>query len=128
MSQTVTCYCGAVMRLRDGRWGKWYSCPRWPECDGAVGCHKGTDKPLGAPADGDTRKARIRAHDAFDALWKPLGRKYRSVAYAWLADELGMDADDAHMAEMDAATCARVVEVCEAAGPEDVVGFAEADQ
>jgi len=44
----VVCYCGAVAILRDGKWGKWYSCPRYPDCDGAVGCHPGTTKPLAA--------------------------------------------------------------------------------
>lgn len=116
-----TCFCGSTMRLRDGKWGKWWSCPRYPECDGAVGCHPGTQTPLGTPADKATREARRMAHERFDALWEPMGRdrsRYRSAAYRWLASEL--DLDEAHMGEMDRETALRVVELCEGMEPEDL--------
>ena len=113
-----TCYCGAPARLRKSRYGPFWSCSRWPECDGTVGCHPGTTTPLGSLADKETRQARKRAHDAFDVLWKPLGREYRATAYRMLADELELD--EAHMGEMSREECERVVEWSEGMGPEDV--------
>lgn len=116
-----TCYCGAPARLRTSRFGPFWGCTRYPECDGVVGCHPGTEKPLGELADKATRTARKEAHDAFDALWKPMepecGR-YRRAAYRWLGEEL--DLDDPHMGEMDRETALAVVEACEGMGPEDL--------
>jgi ssDNA-binding Zn-finger/Zn-ribbon topoisomerase 1 len=115
---TVTCYCGAPGVLRESRWGKFWGCDRWPECDGTVGCHPGTSTPLGTMADKVTRSARIQAHDAFDALWEPLGKPYRKHAYRMLGEEFGID--EPHIGEMDAEMCERVVEWAQAMGPEDV--------
>jgi len=116
-----TCYCGAPTKLRSSVHGKFYGCTRWPECDGLVGCHPGTEVPLGVPADKATREARRMAHDRFDALWEPMGRdrsRYRSAAYRWLSEELGVL--EAHMGEMDRETALRVVELCEDMEPEDL--------
>lgn len=91
-----------------------------------MGCHPGTDTPLGHMADKATRQARKRAHDVFDALWKPMGSeasRYRAAAYAWLADELGED--DPHMGDMDRATALQVVDLCQGMGPEDVEEYLE---
>lgn len=116
-----TCYCGSPTRLRESKHGPFYGCTRWPECDGTVGCHPGTTKPLGTPADKATKAARIKAHEALDALWEPMEkerRRYRDAAYRMLAEEL--DIDEPHIGEMDEATALRVVEVCEGLGPEDL--------
>jgi ssDNA-binding Zn-finger/Zn-ribbon topoisomerase 1 len=120
---SVQCYCGADARLRRSKYGPFWSCSLWPECDGTVGCHPGTTTPLGTLADKATRQARIKAHDAFDALWQPLGKSYRATAYRMLAEEL--EVDEAHMGEMSREDCERVVEWAEALGPEDVGGYAE---
>jgi hypothetical protein len=86
-------------------------------CDAFVGCHKagsgygdGT-RPLGRLANAALRKAKMRAHAAFDPLWKTrqMGRRN---AYALLAQKLGIPVDRAHIGEFDEAMCARVVEVC----------------
>lgn len=44
-------------------------------CDAYVGCHKGTERPLGLVADAATRAAKIKAHAAFDPLWMRKMRK-----------------------------------------------------
>lgn len=116
-----TCYCGAPTRLRESQYGHFYGCSRYPDCDGLVGAHPGTTKPLGVPAPKATRQARKRAHDAFDALWQPMGseaKAYREAAYRWLADEF--EADEVHIGEMDEEECERVIELCEGMGPEDI--------
>lgn len=74
----------------------------------AVGFHRQRAEP-GSPL----AKARMRAHDAFDALWKG-GTMSRSEAYRWLAGELGVRNEDCHMVLFDEATCERVRALSEA--------------
>ena len=83
--------CGAKAELRDssvvykGRnFGLVYVCSNFPKCDSYVGVHKGTNRPKGTLADRNTRDARMRAHAAFDQIWKN-GRMGRSKAYRLLA-------------------------------------------
>lgn len=124
--------CGTAMLLRDGRFGPWYACPRYPECDGAHGAHP-DGSPKGIPASRPVRQARIRAHEAFDRLWKDADRIYeieetgparqkverrirhvaRGRAYRWLEDQLGLEASQSHMGSMGAEDCERVIEACE---------------
>lgn len=80
-------------------------------CDAYVGCHQGTTNPLGRLANAELRAAKKQAHAAFDPIWKS-GQKKRGSAYAWLADQLGIDKRECHIGMMDAETCRRVVEVC----------------
>jgi ssDNA-binding Zn-finger/Zn-ribbon topoisomerase 1 len=104
------------MVLRDGRYGKFWSCSRWPQCDGLIGCHPGTDYPLGIPADANTRKLRVLVHDKLDPLWKQC--RNRSTArrreYAWLGEALGLSEAECHVAMFDAEICKRALEVLEA--------------
>jgi hypothetical protein len=81
-------------------------------CNAYVGCHKGTDKPLGNLANADLRRARQEAHAAFDPLWlgKPKGE--RRKRYEWLAQGLGISTDACHIGMMDAKQCYRVVALC----------------
>jgi hypothetical protein len=62
--------------------------------------------PLGTPANIFLRRSRMRAHDAFDRLWKS-GVMKRSEAYAWLKRELGVE-KAVHMAEMTTEECLKV--------------------
>ena len=77
-------------------------------CDARVGCHKGTDNPLGRLANAELRAAKMEAHLAFDPLWKTK-TKSRSGAYQWLAKELGIRPKDCHIGMFDVETCQRVV-------------------
>lgn len=88
-------------------------------CGAYCGVHSGTLKPLGSPANAETRKARSAAHAAFDPLWERRQRlsglskgHARGKGYKWLAAQLGIDAKDCHIGMMDAATARRVVEIC----------------
>lgn len=103
--------CGAPMRLKKSKYGKFYGCTRYPKCDGIHGAHQESGAPLGTPANKATRQARIAAHAAFDAVWKR-GFLHRSGAYRWLADALGITTDECHIGQFDAEMCRRVVEVC----------------
>ena len=92
--------------LRDpGKRLSWLCRPCWAY----VGCHPGTEVPLGTLADAATRKARSRAHAAFDPLWKSgaFGLS-RAQAYAWLREVMGLTKETGHIAMMDAEQCDRL--------------------
>ena len=102
---SVTCAdCGAAMRLRESRYGWFYSCEKFPSCEGSHGAHP-DGRPMGTPANAETKRARRRAHEVFDTLWKG-GAMRRGDAYEWLAQQFGRPA---HIADMDVADCDRVV-------------------
>ena len=115
----VVCpYCGQNAELvtgeviyphrRDLYEKKFFQCE---PCDAYVGCHPGTTNPLGRLADIELRSEKMRAHAAFDPIWKS-GSKKRGSAYAWLAERLGIDQKDCHIGMFDVQMCQRVVEVC----------------
>lgn len=115
-----TCdYCGEPAVLADsaevygGRsYGMIWLCR---PCQAWVGCHRHTDRPLGRLANAELRQWKMKAHTAFDQLWKipPRLLGNRSNAYAWLAERLRIEPKHCHIGMFDVATCKRVVEVCE---------------
>jgi len=76
-------------------------------CRATVGCHKGTELPLGKLADGPTRIARAQAHAAFDPLWRN-GSMTRPDAYRRLTKALGVKGQ-VHIGDMGVEECAAVV-------------------
>ena len=89
---------------------KWfYQCA---PCGAYVGCHPtGTGKsPLGRLANAELRRAKSDAHAAFDPLWRN-GNMSRHKAYKFLAREMGVPADKAHIGMFDVAQCKRVVQI-----------------
>jgi ssDNA-binding Zn-finger/Zn-ribbon topoisomerase 1 len=94
------------MILRDGRHGKFWGCSKYPECKGAHGAHP-DGRPLGVPADKETKQARIKAHAAFDQMWKTREMS-RTQAYQWLCEALGLAKDEAHIGKFTKEQCARL--------------------
>ncbi len=116
-------YCGSETKLVDSSiiyrrsYGPAWVCARYPSCDSYVGCHPGTEKPLGRLANKELRDAKMAAHAAFDPIWRTPSisrtpRQMRHVAYRWLADRLGINPKQCHIGWFDAEMCRRVVEVC----------------
>lgn len=93
---------------------------RCAPCDAHVGCHAynrrhsrtGTE-PLGRLANRELRAAKMRAHAAFDPLWRE-GEMTRDEAYSWLARRLGLKPSNCHIGMFDVAMCDRVVAACTA--------------
>lgn len=101
-------------------------------CDAYVGCHRNGDgkQPLGRLANAELRMWKMRAHEAFDPLWKELVEKeiealgghtpkgikqrHRTDAYKNLAQDLGIEMKDCHIGMFDVELCKRVVQVCAA--------------
>lgn len=69
-----------------------------------VGCHPGTKRALGTPADYATRLARSSAHYHFDLLWRS-GVMKRAEAYAALAEHLGIPVGLCHVGSFDRERC-----------------------
>lgn len=89
-------------------------------CGSHVGCHPGTNRPLGDLAQPMVRRARTAAQAAFDRLWKAKMRRdnvskheARGAAYKWLADKLEIKVENCHIGMMDAQTARRVALVCQ---------------
>lgn len=86
-------------------------------CNAYVGVHKGTDRALGRLADSELRYWKKAAHAAFDPLWqKQISQGIskhtaRGNAYKWLAEQMQLDSNDAHIGMMDVEQCKRVVEL-----------------
>ena len=80
------------------------------DCGAFVGCHEGTDIPLGLMADAMTRDARFQAHKAFDHLWRGRGRRMtRPEAYAWMASTLGIAPELAHIGMLSERQCEALI-------------------
>jgi ssDNA-binding Zn-finger/Zn-ribbon topoisomerase 1 len=99
------------MILRESKFGRFYGCRNWPHCDGTVSIHE-DGRPMGTPANKETRQARRRAHKVFDQLWTVHGWK-RAAAYAWMAKRLGLTKEEAHIGRLDREQCERLVEIVE---------------
>lgn len=117
-SDTAEMVKGREIYARRGHWDEaWFW--RCARCSAYVGCHPGTQKPLGRLANAELRKAKSAAHRSFDRLWRAKiarencsKKKARGAAYGWLAKQLGIDSADCHIGMFDVAQCRRVVEVC----------------
>lgn len=104
--------CGGKMRLRNSRYGKFYGCENWPKCQATHGAHP-DGQPLGKPADQETKKARIRAHAAFDKTWNGVSVKNaRNRAYKFLANQMELTADQCHIGMFTKQQCEQVVKLC----------------
>lgn len=99
-------------------YGKSYMCYFCKPCDSYVGCHANTTKSLGTMANKELRQWRMKAHEAFDPIWKKKklnnhtvfnNRKRRFKAYQWLSRELGLVA--AHIGESNIDICKKIIEL-----------------
>jgi hypothetical protein len=86
-------------------------------CQAWVGVHRNSPKaaPLGRLANLSLRRAKMKAHAAFDPLWKAdKAFGSRRQAYEWLSDAMGLPYSQTHIGMFDESQCAVVVEVCHA--------------
>lgn len=82
--------------------GKYWLCE---PCKAHVGCHPGTERPLGTPAKAGLRGLRRTLHnDYLDPLWNGGGMS-RKQAYKWLASAMGKHVDDCHVGWFDENEC-----------------------
>lgn len=115
MSTPICPYCGRAAQLVDSAviYGRsygtiWLCAP----CDAYVGCHKNSKKhaPLGRLANAELRALKMKAHAAFDPLWKE-GKMARNEAYRHLQELLG-ETHLVHIGFSDEAMCRRIIKAC----------------
>ena len=114
-------YCGAEVVLKEAyevygterskKYPKMWVCSNFPKCDAYVGCHEGTDIPMGRLANARLRTLKMEAHKQVDVLWKS-GLMSRREAYRWLADMMNMELDDCHIGMFDIKRCQQVIHLC----------------
>lgn len=119
MKKVICDYCGKPARLVDsaivyeGRsYGLiWYckGCHAW------VGCHRGTNEPMGRLADAELRKQKRIAHAMFDPLWRGKEKRTRRAAYEWLAEQMGLPLNQTHIGMMNIDQCKEVIRICKEA-------------
>lgn len=129
----VSCpYCKVPAQLMSsvkvygGRdYGMLYVCQNFPKCDARVGVNKLTGEPLGVMSLKKDRRWKMRAHAVFDVLWKEKRKRTlstgrtmskseaRTLAYRWLARNLGLTEAQCHIANFDSELCQKVVKLCE---------------
>ena len=111
--ETLICpECGAPMAFRPkSRYGPFYGCTRFPECTATHGAHP-DGRPLGIPANKETKLARMAAHEAFDRLWNT-GRMKRGRAYILMQDLMVMTEREAHIGRFTKEQCGKLIEEVE---------------
>lgn len=114
MEELICPECAAPMVLRhskafskNGSLRPFYGCSRFPNCKATHGAHP-NGKPLGVPANRETKQWRIKAHDVFDSLWKcSVISMTRKRAYEELAKKLGLL--EVHIGEADIEMCKKII-------------------
>jgi ssDNA-binding Zn-finger/Zn-ribbon topoisomerase 1 len=97
--------CGDGMTLKEGKHGLTYFCDKFPHCRGN---HKASKrgKPMGIPANEQTRKLRIEAHIALERLYK--GKEAimtKTEAYGFLAYSMRLKPKQAHISRFNEHQC-----------------------
>lgn len=118
---TICRYCGGKITLTAARtvYGdavyrlgleheKIYLCQN---CNARVGCHKGTDRPLGNVANEVLRLKRMETHSVFDAFWRSHGMT-RTGAYKWLAQKMELPEKHTHIGSFEMDACEQVIGLC----------------
>ncbi len=90
-------------------YGKSYMMWLCRPCKAYVGCHENTKQPLGTLANKALREWRVKAHSAFDVLWKS-GTISRNEAYRALSKEFGRHI---HIGESNIEQCQAIIRVSE---------------
>ena len=118
-------YCGGVIRLvpaekvyqaateRLKQQRQWiYQCQN---CNARVGCHRDSKRPLGNVANEVLRLKRMETHQIFDAFWRSRGMS-RTAAYRWLAKQMKLPAELAHIGGFEMEQCQRLISLCHQIG------------
>jgi ssDNA-binding Zn-finger/Zn-ribbon topoisomerase 1 len=106
--------CGSRMYLREGvDYGRnFFGCSNFPKCRGTLGCPL-DGSPRGIPGNEEVRRARVTTHRFFDYFWKTRVLT-RETSYLWLAVELGITVEEAHISNFGLKECQKTIEACKA--------------
>lgn len=99
------------MELRKSHFGQFWGCTTFPKCRGSHGAHE-DGRPLGVPANKETKRLRVKAHEVFDKIWKS-GEMTRGDAYIWMQQVLELKPEEAHIGRFSAEDCRRLIAATE---------------
>jgi ssDNA-binding Zn-finger/Zn-ribbon topoisomerase 1 len=126
--------CGGEMVLREShKYNRpFYGCINFPSCRATHGAHP-DGKPLGIPADAETKRWRIAAHNALDPLWgrdeenlhAQIRKRYRNAVYSWLGERLGIEniKEHCHIGLFGIERCQQVIAVCQGANRQNILAW-----
>lgn len=89
----------------------YYVCARYPACNSYVKAHTFNRLPMGTLANPRLRRKRQEAHQAMEQLWLN-GLMSRKEAYRWLQIQMGLPAEEAHIAKFSEQRCEQVIQLC----------------
>lgn len=90
--------CGSVLILKDtGRYGAFYGCIDFPQCQGTAGAHA-DGRPLGKAVDKKTKLQRVLVHKILTTLQRNKSWN-RNALYDWL-DKLFPGKEHVHIADL----------------------------
>ena len=104
--------CGAIMYLKHSRYGMFYGCSRYPDCNGTHCCHP-DGNPMGKPANKETKILRHQGHELFSKCMESLNLDKGSM-YKLFADSMGMDQKECHFGMFDKAQCEQAISLLRA--------------
>jgi len=115
---TACRYCGDSVvlvnnsEIYNGRtYGDWPYAYLCSGCRAYVGLHPDTDIPLGTLANDQLRKDRNASKAVFHRLKEDRGFS-RTLAYQWLAGQMGISVDECHFGWFEHEQCAQASRVC----------------
>lgn len=103
--------CEGKLVLRLSKYGLFYGCNNYPSCKATHGSHP-DGKPLGVPANKETKAWRVKAHQAFDKLFEgenPL--MSREEAYAYLQIIMHLTEEEAHIGKFSVGQCKELIDL-----------------
>lgn len=98
----------ADMAVDEALNGPWLDDDEWDD-EGWMGPHP--RRRHGAPPGSPLARARARAHQQFDPLWKN-GWMKRTQAYRWLARMMGIPVERCHIVMFSEGDCEEVIRIC----------------
>lgn len=116
--ELVRCECGREADLvkgdviyphrKDLHFKRYWMCK---PCGAYVGCHNGSIQPFGTLADKELRVLRVKAHKAFDPMWKKTSMS-RNNAYRWLSKKMRVCRTKCHISMFNVEQCNQVINLC----------------
>lgn len=103
--------CDGQLALRLSRYGLFYGCTNYPACRATHGAHP-DGKPLGIPANKETRDWRIKAHKIFDTLFEgETAVMNREEAYIFMQRLMNLSEEEAHIGKFGIEQCKKLIDL-----------------
>lgn len=125
-AKVICADCGSNMKLRtttkypnkDGSPRLFWGCSKYPECKGTHSAHQNSGKPMGNPANKETKDWRVKAHDVFDEFWQKYNYS-RKESYNLLNTIMGTTHETGHIAKFNMDQCKLLIKKLKAYTPKE---------